>query len=209
MKSESTPSASLADRIALALREEVSSAEIADLIKDSKDARVAAEKAHEAAYSRALDPTANTERASAGKREADDLRFEMDRLDAALEALEGARKGAKAREENARRRAAYEAAKAERDALARELREIYPAVERQLSDLVRRVAFNDAELDVVNRNRPAGAAGLASAEEVARGGREKFGTAQEYLGYRITARLRLPKFEIDPLRPFAWPNSHT
>jgi hypothetical protein len=55
MRTETTRSIPLADRIASALRDEVSSKEIADLIKEAKNARSEAETAHEAAYAQALD----------------------------------------------------------------------------------------------------------------------------------------------------------
>ena len=53
--------------------------------------------------------------------------------------------------------------------------EVYPEMERRLSDLMGRVAASDTVLKQVNRNLPSGGEWLASAEEVARGGREKFG----------------------------------
>ena len=78
--------AALADRIAAALREDRSSEEITALIANSERSRARAETDREAAQVRALDPTAGVEEASAAKRKADDLCFEVDRLDSALEA---------------------------------------------------------------------------------------------------------------------------
>jgi len=60
----------------------------------------------------------------------------------------------------------YEAA---RDALAKELRDLYPVVPR-LADLFGRIAANDRELSQLHQSRPSGAKGtLLSAELVARG----------------------------------------
>jgi hypothetical protein len=72
-------------------------------------------------------------------------------------------------EDQARRRVAYEAVRAERDALAAELAEVYRAVAEKLADIVSRIAANDARIAVVNRkSRPDGVASLVSAA-VARG----------------------------------------
>ena len=73
--------AALADRIAAALREDRSSEEITALIANSERSRARAETDREAAQVRALDPTAGVEEASAAKRKADDLCFEVDRLE--------------------------------------------------------------------------------------------------------------------------------
>jgi hypothetical protein len=207
MKSSPQELALLAKRIAAALNTETPSDEIAALIEEAQRARVAAEEAHGKAYARALDPTAGADDASVAKHEADDLRFEMDRLGSALDVLRRAHNEAKARESNEQRRAAYDAAKAERDALVQELREVYPDIERRLVGLVARVAANDAELERVNRSRPNKAPWLTGAEEVARGGRERFANYQEWLRHQITTGLRLPRFDIDPLSPFVWPTS--
>ena len=83
---------------------------------------------------------------------------------------------------------------------------MYPEIEQRLSDLMSRLAASDTALERVNRNLPSGGAWLASAEEVARGGREKFSQYQEYLAHRLTSRLRLPRFEINPRDPDSWPS---
>jgi hypothetical protein len=105
----------------------------------------------------------------------------------------------------ARRRVAYDAAQIERNSLVEELREVYPAIEQRLSDLMGRLTANNALLERINRNLPSGACRLKSAEEIARGGEERFSRYQEYLMHRLTNRLRLPRFEIDPRKPDAWP----
>jgi hypothetical protein len=88
----------LADRIADALRNETPSDAIAALIEEAEWARSETEKAHGKARNRALDPEAGSKAASAAKRKAEDLRFEIERLDSALIALRAAQDEAKERE---------------------------------------------------------------------------------------------------------------
>ena len=58
----------------------------------------------------------------------------------------------------------------QRNALAKELRELYPRVEAQLVSLFARIAANDSALSAVHGSRPDGAKGfLLGAEQVARG----------------------------------------
>jgi chromosome segregation ATPase len=198
--------APLADRVASAVLGKATSDEIAILIGEAERTRRVAEEDHAAARARALDPVAGVDDASAAKREADDRHFELDRLGSALDALQSAHRDAKARETDARRRAAYDAAKGERDALVEELQEVYPEIERRLADLIGRVAANNDTLERINRSLPSGACWLSGAEEVARGGREKFDGYHEYAMHRPTRRLRLPCFKVDPRDPDAWPS---
>jgi hypothetical protein len=60
-------------------------------------------------------------------------------------------------------------------------------------------------LECINRSLPSGACWLSGGEEVARGGREKFDGYHEYAMHRLTRRLRLPCFKVDPRDPDAWP----
>jgi chromosome segregation ATPase len=106
----------------------------------------------------------------------------------------------KAQEEQARRRAAYDAALAERDKLATELAEIYPSLAEKLADLAARVAANDAAIDRVNQKLPDGKKWLASAELVARQLKSFFdGTAGIP---RIAKHMRLPAFKYTGLDPY-------
>jgi len=205
MKSEKGKAADLAERIAAAVKGVATSDEIAILIGDVEQARVAADDEQAAARARALDPVTRADAVASARHEADDLRFESDRLGTALEALQNAHREAKEREKDAQRRAVYEAAKAERDSLAEELRDVYPEIERCLTDLMGRVAANNESLEKVNLRLPASALELYSSEEVARPGRSKY----EYSMHQLSRRLRLPRFEIDPREPDAWPPSMT
>jgi hypothetical protein len=71
-------------------------------------------------------------------------------------------------EEDARRRATYESVKSARDALALELRELYPSFHERLADLFQRMDANNTKLTHVNRCLPRGKATLLEAELVAR-----------------------------------------
>jgi len=109
----------------------------------------------------------------------------------------------KAQEEQARRRAAYDAALTERDKLAAELAEVYPPLAAKLADLAARVAANDAAIERVNQKLPDGKKWLAYAELVARGLKSFCdGTADIP---RIAQHMRLPAFKYAGLDPYAWP----
>jgi hypothetical protein len=58
-----------------------------------------------------------------------------------------------AAEEDARRRATYERVKAERDKLAAELAELYPAIEDKLAELLERIDANDPQIEHINELR--------------------------------------------------------
>ena len=70
----------------------------------------------------------------------EDAAFVCDRLSAAVPGLKQRLKKLLAAEEDARRWVAYEEAEAERDKLAAELADIYPAFEQKLADLLPRIA---------------------------------------------------------------------
>src|SRR5207249_1527578 len=97
-------------------------------------------------------------------REMEDAAFRRDRMGEAVRRLGERLREVRRQEDQARRRIAYDAALAERDALAAELAAVYPALAEQLADIVGRIAANDAVLERVNRKSlPDGAASLVSA----------------------------------------------
>ena len=118
----------------------------------------------------------------------------------------GAARGVLAVEEDARRWAAYEGVKAERDKLAAELAELYPAIEDKLTELLERIDENNRQIEHINtRSLPSGAQRLDVAELVARG-LPSF-TPKPYVDApRITKELRLPTFAY-PGEWYAWPRS--
>lgn len=100
-------------------------------------------------------------------------------------------------------RADFEGLKVERDALAAELREVYPPYATKIADLFARIAVNDAAVSHLHQARPAGVAlHLLGAESVARGldGFTRFEPS-------IAADLKLPDWG-EPTK-FVWPPPQT
>jgi hypothetical protein len=96
-------------------------------------------------------------------------------------------------------RADYEGLKVGRDALAAELREVYPPCATRIADLFARIAANDEALSRLHQRRPAGVAlRLLGAELVARGleGFTRFALS-------IAGELKLPDW--DQPAKLAWP----
>jgi hypothetical protein len=99
----------------------------------------------------------------------DDAAFKRDRLQAAVTKLGERLQQLKDQEENERRQLAYDKATAERDNLAAELADLYPAVAQKLAELLARVAANDREVDYINKHAlPKGAGRLLEVELIAR-----------------------------------------
>ena len=109
-------------------------------------------------------------------------------------------------EEDDRRRAAYEEARAERDELAAELARVYPPLAAQLADLLGRLRTSDDRIEYINTHAlPRGCGPLLVAELVAR---ELDSFVRELVHIpRIVRRVQLPAFEYDIHAPYAWPRS--
>jgi chromosome segregation ATPase len=193
----------LDERIIGAFRSGVTSADVAALISEAETAAAALAQAAEKARTRALDPTLSSTEITAARRAMEDAAFRRDRMQEAVPRLNDRLKQLRREEEQARRWKEYTTALAERDALATELDEVYPAMAERLAGLMARVASNDAAIDRVNRSLPDGAKWMASAEFVARSlSGWNDGTAPIP---RITAQMRLPAFRYDRHDPYAWP----
>ena len=96
-------------------------------------------------------------------------------------------------------RADFEGLKVERDALAAQLREVYPPYATKIADLFARIAVNDEALSRLHQARPAGVAlHLVGAELVARGldGFTRFEPS-------IASELKLP--DRNQAAKLAWP----
>ena len=107
----------------------------------------------------------------------------------------------KDQEENARRQVAYDKAEAERDELAKELADLYPAFAQKLVELLVRVAVSDREIDHINTHAlPRGADRLLVAELEARG---LPWVANNVETPRITNQLCLPPWQPGP--SYLWP----
>jgi len=114
-------------RIASAFGVDVRSDEVAALIAEVKDAAHAVSAAAERALERALDPALPANEVAGQRRAMEDAGFSREYLSAVLPRLQQRLDELCAAEEDARCRAAYERVKGERDALAQELAELYPA----------------------------------------------------------------------------------
>jgi len=198
-----TPKPTLDERIAAAFAAGVSSHSVGPLIQEAEVASACAGLAAEDARERALDPALSAADVAAARRDMDDAAFRRDRMNSAATKLRQRLTELKAQEEDDRRRLAYENAKAERDKLIIELKEVYPQLAPRLADLVARIEANDRELQWINtRERPNGAETLVSAEVIARdlGRFDRVGNVT-----RITGQLRLPAFEFSASDPYHWP----
>jgi hypothetical protein len=156
MSSPKSNALSLDDRIVAAFADDTKSDKVASLIEEVEAAATAAGEEAKQARERALDPTLSD--VAAARREADDAAFRRDRLQVAATRLRERLSELRAIEENARRRIRWEQVKAERDRLAAELTDTYPAIERQLVDLFARLDANDREVKYLNAHLPTGAA---------------------------------------------------
>jgi hypothetical protein len=109
-------------------------------------------------------------------------------------------------EEDDRRRAAYDEARAERDQLAAELARVYPPLAAQLADLLGRLRASDDRIEYINAHAlPRECGPLLVAELMAR---QLEGFVQDSVNIpRIVRRVRLPAFECDIHAPYAWPQS--
>jgi hypothetical protein len=160
----------LDERIAAAFADGAKSNLVVALITDTELAAASASDMAEDARNRALDPTLSGTELKDARKCMDDAAFRRDRLQAALGKLRERLAELKDQEENARRQAAYDKAKAERDELAKELADLYPVVAQKLAELFTRVAANDRDIDYINKHTlPKGAARLLEVECVARG----------------------------------------
>ena len=195
--------AALEVRIRAPFGEVATSVDIANLITEVERAAITSAEVAERARLQALDPALGAADVAATRRAMEDACFERDRMHEAVRRLGARLREVKAQEEQARRRAAHNVAVAERDKLATELAEVYPAVAERLADLAARIAANDAAIERVNRKLPDGSKWIDSAELIARNLRNfNDGTADIP---RITKHMRLPAFQYAGLSPYTWP----
>jgi hypothetical protein len=136
----------------------------------------------------------------------EDAAFKRDRLQAAATRLRERLTKVQAAEEDDRRRAASEEARAERDELAAELARVYPPLAAQLADLLGRLRASDDRIEHMNAHAlPRGCGPMLVAELVAR---SLDGWTQNWIDIpRIVRRVQLPAFEYDAHHPYVWPRS--
>jgi hypothetical protein len=168
--SRNTTELSLDDRIAGAFADGAQSDGVAALIKEAEAASVASGAAAERARMRALDPALSANDVAEARREMEDAAFRRERLQTAVTRLRERLEEVSAEEEDRRRQLAYDRVKAERDKLAAELADVYPAFAKKLAELLPRIAANDREVEYINAHAlPGSARPLLVAELVARG----------------------------------------
>src|SRR5262249_4051697 len=188
-----------------ALSDDAPSSGVAALIAEAEAAAIASGEEAETVRGRALDPSLCAADVAAARHQMDDAAFKRDRMHEAVRRLGERLREVRAQEEQARRRAAYDAALAERDKVAAELGEVYPPLAAKLADLAVRVAGSDAAIERINRELPNGSKRIDSAEVVARQlSNSNFVDGPSNIP-RITQHMRLPAFRYAALDPYTWP----
>jgi hypothetical protein len=186
----------LEERIASALSEDIASADVEALITETEAAIAAAE----AERVKALDPIASPNAAKA-RAAMEDAAFTRERLRTVLPRLHARLKQVVAAEYAAKWEPDYKQVEALRDALAAEMREVYPRVKELLVSLFQRMAECDRECSRINGLAPDGEhRRLLKVELTARGVK---GLLQPDVW--IAQELRLPAFPRETGPIYAWP----
>jgi hypothetical protein len=190
----------LEERIAAALSEDILSSDLEALISETEEAITATDAAAERERVRAFDPIASPDPVKA-RAAMEDAAFTRDRLRTVLPRLRARLKVVQASEYLARWEPDFKRVEAQRDALAAEMREVYPAAVAQLADLFRRAAECDRECSRINGSAPPGDRRRLLKVELAARGVE--GLLQPNVW--ISEDLRLPFFWRDSGPIYAWP----
>jgi hypothetical protein len=149
----------------------------------------------------------------------DDAAFARDRLEAAIPNLQKRLKCLRDLEEEHRRREKYKKVKAERDALAEELARNYHVLVDKLTDLLTRLAANEADIRNVNIQLPGMLIEskekfewLSTADDIARGVHDfehaHFKKSKVHLIPpipRLVQSIKLPKVTAAYGHSWAWP----
>ena len=126
-----------------------------------------------------------------------------DRLDVAVKRLRDRYKQVSSTEENARRQLEYDRVTSERDKLAEELKQKYPALVATLVELMQRVDANNNEIASINAKLPDAAERILEAELIAR---QMRGFVENWVqATSLVQELRLPAWDHDVHQPYAWP----
>jgi DNA repair exonuclease SbcCD ATPase subunit len=158
----------LTDRIALILQTEAASDALAGIINDARAELEAINEACAGAKERVLDPLANSAAVTKAKKEMEDQTLQASRLEAAIDRLSSQLEAAHAREAEAARTKIYEEARTERDALAEDLRAVYPQAAARIAALLVRIEAADQKVAAANQDRPEDAPWLEPVEMVVR-----------------------------------------
>jgi hypothetical protein len=184
----------LDERIAAAFGDGAKSADVSKVVKEAGAAAVwwgdAADKARNRALDAALPPAA----VAAARREMEDAAFRAERLNNAVHRLADRVRQLERREAEQERARHAERLTAERDALAKELEEVYPQFATRLADLLARIEACDREAQ--HRGVK-----ITSAEYVARGLSGPVQNGREVPS--LVRTVRLPAWEPSEHEPFA------
>jgi chromosome segregation ATPase len=172
----------LNDRIALVLQSEASPDALTSIIDDAQAELEAIHEASAEANKKLRDPFSNSATVAKAQREIDDLTLQVVRLEAAIGHLAEHLEAARAREAEAVRQQRYDEALTERDALAKEVLEIYPEAAAKIVGLLMQMASVDQKVAAANQDLPDGAPWL---EPVAH-------TTQITGGWPLAKSVRLP-----------------
>jgi chromosome segregation ATPase len=179
------------------------SSDVSTLIEEAQAAAVASGDSAERSRSRALDPALGAGEVAAARQEMEDAAFRRDRLQTAVQKLGDRQRELEGQEEQARRQVRYDKLKAERDALADELAQVYPPLALQLADLLKRIEESDRQVEFMNMSSlPKGSNRLLVAELVARG-LQGFSQGVSNIP-RIVNEICLPAFAYSQQRPYTW-----
>lgn len=144
-----------------------SSAQIRDLIGETRaglsEAQREAARLDAAALDLALDPD-EIERA---QQDAHNASFRVRRLSAALDSLADLSELRREQEAESQRVERFNAARAESDRCATEIRKRYPTIQRDLMELITLIASASAKVTAANADRPAGEVCLEYPEGIA------------------------------------------
>jgi hypothetical protein len=189
-------------RIAAALEDEITSADLAALLQETEAAITQADADAEAKRKMALDLTLSAD--ARGAREAQQVAESVrDRLCFALPRLKARYQKIAAQENLAQWQAEYAAVEAARDALAAEWRQVYPELVTKIADLFTRTAECDREGSRINGSAPSGEHRRLRSVELTARGLDSFTTANP----SIAKTMQLPDFEHSA--KMAWPPPST
>ena len=145
----------------------VASAKVTEILEKAADELDGLERAAKAARLKALDPVLGPDEARTAHMAMGEAQFAVDRRCAAivkLRELETAREEAEA---DAKRRSTYEEARQLRDVAATLIKAKYPGIQRDLMEIIGKIAVAYGAVSHVNRDLPKGVEHLHHAEAVA------------------------------------------
>ncbi len=201
----SKEAATLDDRIADTFAGDETSQTIAALLQEVQQTSADAKATSQEAEHRALNPRLRPADVDAARKEMEDANFRSKRMDAAAEQLSELLQTAKSNEAAAARAAEYDAAKAERDQLVKDLA-AYEKHATAIVQLLDRLTENNDRLQQANDGQSADT-WLYSAQKVARGATGEFGIHHDFQLPNLIDGVRLPNFRKNQnsANGFVWP----